>query len=107
MHPLYSHSEVFCFDVDHDTGSPERDRDRRDRVADADDAPTPVLAPGRAVLAAAEVTPAVQMWMNICHWATSMSSSFHRDEQHDNNQLHDDVSWDISYDVLNYMPFFG
>lgn len=59
-------SEVFCFDVDHDTGSPERDRDRRDRVADADDAPTPVLAPGRAVLAAAEVTPAVQMWMNIC-----------------------------------------
>lgn len=56
-------SEVFCFDVDHDTGSPERDRDR---VADADDAPTPVLAPGRAVLAAAEVTPAVQMWMNIC-----------------------------------------
>jgi hypothetical protein len=47
------------------------------------------------------------MWMNICHWATSMSSSFHRDEQHDNNQLHDDVSWDISYDVLNYIPFFG
>lgn len=55
-------SEVFCFDVDHDSASPERDR-----IASADDdAATPVLAPGRAVLAAAEVTPAVQMWMNIC-----------------------------------------
>ena len=71
MYPLYIHPEVFCFDVDHDSASPERDR-----IASADDdAATPVLAPGRAVLAAAEVTPAVQMWMNICHWATEV----HRD----------------------------
>ena len=75
MYPLHSHPKVFCFDMDPDTASP-RPRDAPARVADDDDATTPVLAPGRALLSAAEVTPAVQTWINICHWSQEIGKAY-------------------------------